>query len=75
MANLFGINKYWDAGGLSNKPHVVIALLGQFKGETGEWYHLLPLLAKTSSGLELCKWVGQLILEYGKSNIINGPMF
>ena len=36
MVDLFGVNKYWEAGRQSDKPHIVVALLGRFKGETGE---------------------------------------
>jgi hypothetical protein len=41
--------------------HVVIALLGRFKGETGENYHLLPIMDTTPHGLEPGKWVGRLL--------------
>ena len=34
-------------------PHVIIPLRGRFKGETGERCHLVPLPAKTSSGVRI----------------------
>jgi len=34
-------------------PHVVAALLGWFKGETGEKYHLIPLPVVTNSGIKV----------------------
>jgi hypothetical protein len=53
----------------------VIAILGRFKGEIGENYHLLPLVTKTSSGIEIKNWVGRLLDEYRKMNIASGPLF
>ncbi len=38
--------------------HVVIALLGRFKGEKGEKYHYMVLVIKTKSGLMPAKWIG-----------------
>jgi hypothetical protein len=75
MANLAGILKYWEAGGLANSPHVTITLLGRFKGEMGEQYHKLPLAAVTNSGLQPRMWVGRLLEEYSKMGIFNGPLF
>jgi len=58
MADLGGIAKHWEAGGMSSNPHLVVALLGTFKNEAGEQYHLMPLVACMSSGLEPHKWIG-----------------
>ena len=41
--------------------HVVIPLMGRFKGETGERNLILVLAKKTSSGIEIRKWVDRLI--------------
>lgn len=38
---------------LANAPHVIITLLGEFKGELGYKYHLMSLASTTSSGIEL----------------------
>jgi hypothetical protein len=71
---LFGITKHWEAGGAHKTPHVTIVLLGRFKSEIGERYHLLPLAATTKSGLEIRKWVGRLILELHSKGISHGPL-
>ena len=55
-------------------PHVVVPLLGRFKGETGERSHLLILANTTSSGLQLRTWVERMVglLERtGQTNV--GP--
>ena len=31
MVDILGVNKYWEAGAHSEKPHMVITLLGRFK--------------------------------------------
>jgi len=55
--------------------HVVIALLGRFKGETGENYHLMPVVATTNRGLEPRKWIGRLLQEYEGRLKMNGTLF
>ena len=37
--------------------HVVVPLLGRFKGETGERCYLLLLANTTDSGIQMRKWV------------------
>ena len=56
-----GIRQHWAESGRHSTPHVVIALLGCFKGEMGEKYHLMPLAAEASSGLRDCQWVGRFL--------------
>ncbi len=46
--------------------HVVTALLGMFKGETGVSYHLMLIVAKTDRGLEPRKWIGFQIYDVVK---------
>ena len=53
--------KYWEKGNYqyqgNNKgdlpPHIIIPILGRFKGEAGERCHLLPLTNVTSSGIHI----------------------
>jgi hypothetical protein len=74
-ADLYGILRHWEAGESHPKKHVVVALLGRFKGETGESYHLMCLVAVTSQGLEPRKWIGRLIRILQDQGIRNGPLF
>ena len=57
------------------QSHVTVALLGRFKGETGEKYHLLPLAGTTNSGLKPRLWIGRALSELAKRGITRGPMF
>ncbi len=58
-----------------NPPHITIALLGRFKGEIGESYHLLPIVPITWSGIDNKKWVGRLVNFYRSQNITTGLFF
>jgi hypothetical protein len=42
---------------LFTAPHVIITLLGEFKGELGFKYHLMSLASTTSSGIKLRWWI------------------
>ena len=56
-------------------PHVVVPLLGQFKGETGERCHLLMMVNTTESGIEVRKRmerVVQLLIKEGCTSV--GPV-
>jgi hypothetical protein len=73
--DLQGVLKHWEESGRSNPAHVVIALLGRFKGETGLRYHLMPLVIRTKSGIEPRKWIGRLLGIYEKMGVYHGPFF
>lgn len=75
MTDLYGILRHWDEGDRCELKHVVVALLGRFKGETGENYHLLCIADVTSHGLEPRKWIGRLVSMYQAKGIRNGPFF
>lgn len=76
LADITGITKWWNEGVVENvEPHVTVALLGRFKGETGEKYHLLPLAAETKSGLKPRLWIGRAIALLARKGITRGPLF
>jgi hypothetical protein len=53
----------------------MIPLLGRFKNEIGEQYHLTPLAAMTKSGLHLQKWVQRLVDVRSQEKKTHGPAF
>ena len=58
-------------------PHVVLPLMGRFKGETGERNVLLVLANKTQGGLEIRRWLERLIellIREGREGKV-GPAF
>ena len=75
MIDLFGMFKHWDAGEAAELKHVVIPLLGRFKGETGENYHLLCIVDSTPRGLQPRKWIGRLLEIHRELGITNGHFF
>ncbi len=60
---------------LSTTPHVIITLLGEFKGELGYKYHLMSLASTTTSGIELRWWIETLIRIREDEGCITGPAF
>ncbi len=60
---------------LSQAPHIIIPLLGEFKGELGFRYHLMSLASTTSSGIELQWWMEKLIQVRQEENCTTGPGF
>lgn len=79
LVDLDGLRKYLETPmfekSLNNVEYVIIPLLGFFKGETGIQYHLTPLVARTSSGIEVKKWVIRLVGVREEAGILNGPAF
>jgi hypothetical protein len=75
LADLTGILKHWESSCTNVIPHVTVALLGRFKGEIGENYHLLPIVPTTRSGIDNKKWIERLLNYYKSMNITFGPLF
>ena len=56
-----GLLKYLDTGAQHQKfPHVIVALVGRLKGETGERYHMIPMARVTRTGIPCGKWADRL---------------
>jgi hypothetical protein len=57
------------------KPHVLLSLLGRFKGVIGRKRHQLPLVPLTRSGINIRLWLSRLLQCYDTRNITGGPLF
>jgi hypothetical protein len=55
--------------------HGVVALLGRFKNEIGEKYHLMPVPFVTNSGLKPMVWLNRMLGWYEEGGIESGPVF
>ena len=55
--------------------HVVIPLLGRFKNEDGERWHLMVSVPITSSGIQARKWIERLASLLAKEHRGLGPAF
>jgi hypothetical protein len=59
--DISGFLMYFDAGKDHAKhPYVMVPLLGRFKGETGERWHILPIVWRTRSGIKAGVWASRL---------------
>lgn len=74
LADMHGAAKYLIARDLPPNT-VIIPLLGRFKGKTGERYHLTPLAAVTSSGIQVRLWVKRLVDIKTSRGYVRGPLF
>ena len=75
MTDLHGLRKYLMNNAGVPEGCVIIPLLGQFKGETGERYHLTPMADVTNSGLQVKLWAKRLVFVRERQGRIRGPAF
>jgi hypothetical protein len=76
MVDLKGLIKHQqDLTRMNKHDHVVIPLLGQFKGELNSRYYLIPLAASANSGLPVKRWVHRLIEIRRRAGRTAGPAF
>ncbi len=62
LVDLFGLHKYMEEDlKVQDKEYVIIPLLGRFKNELGDQYHLTPLIAITNSGIKVKVWIKRLL--------------
>ena len=70
LLDLAGLHRHWSA---SEDRHVIIALQGQVKGETGDRDHLLPCVGKTASGIDVRKSLDRLMTLKSRKGFVDGP--
>lgn len=75
MLDLKGLMQYLDQGKNDSPPHVVIPLLGRFKGEDYQRWHILLAPNITDSGFEPRKWTEYLVLAKKAEFKFEGPAF
>ena len=71
MADLEGLVKFHD----ENDDHVIIPLLGRFKGEHHVKQHLLSSKAITGSGIQVKQWVRRVLAVHRVKGRRVGPAF
>jgi hypothetical protein len=54
---------------------LVMTLLGRFKNEMGECYHLMPVLSVTPQGLQPGLWVERVLSAYSEWIVRSGYIF
>jgi hypothetical protein len=76
LLSLCGIKRHLSRGlNHPTHPHVVIALLGRFKTEISQKYHLMPIVVKTQTGLEPGLWIQRMVEWYDRKGIVRGWVF
>jgi len=76
LVDTFGLLKYAREDHVERgERFVVVPLLGRYKTENTEGYHLTPLIARTNSGLEIERWVKRLAWVKERQGITHGPAF
>ena len=60
LTPLKGMMNSWEETRLrKGQSHVMVNLQGKFKGDTGEKWHMIPLVDETDLGIEVRIWVGR----------------
>lgn len=75
MLDLSGLKNYWIQGENETPPHVILPLLGKFKGEDSQRYHILLAPVVSNSGFEVKQWCNWLIAARNAEGFLNGPAF
>ena len=73
LLDLGGLRKNFMKG--LDKDYVIVALLGQVKGEHGEREHLLPTVSVTRSGIKIRRWIQRVIAVNQVCGRETGPAF
>jgi hypothetical protein len=60
---------------LTGVPHVVVVLIGKFKGESGVHHHMLSLASTTMSGITLRWGLEKLIQVWQEEGCVHGSAF
>jgi hypothetical protein len=77
LLDLYGLRLYLNEGKDPNDPraHIVAPLLGRFKNEIGERYHLVLLSPVTQSGIQTRFWLEELVDARFREGRTRGPAF
>jgi hypothetical protein len=75
LTDLYGLRKLLEETGKYQQDHLVIPLLGRFKGEQNSRYHLCPMALETSSGLPTQRWVRRLVQVREREGRTHGPAY
>ena len=70
LLDLEGLHRHWSN---SEERHLIIALQGQVKGETGDRDHLLPCVSKTASGIDVRESLERLMSLKSRKGFVDGP--
>ncbi len=75
LMELSSVRKNFEHGLTWTPPHVLIPLLGRFKGETGERCFLLAVVPKSATGINIEVWMRRMIECHQEGNKRAGWVF
>jgi hypothetical protein len=76
LVDTFGLVKYARQKLVERGlPFVMVPLLGRYKTENADRYHLTPLALRSASGLEFGRWVSRLADAKRMQSLSHGPAF
>ena len=75
LMELSSIRKHFEDGLGWDPPHILLPLLGRFKGKTGERCFLLAVVLETTMGINLQLWMKRMITCHESAHKRNGWVF
>lgn len=76
LVSLKGMLDFWEESTSAPIPHIMVALKGRFKGETGHRYHFVPIAVNNQSGVPFKSWTARLMLRrVSLQKRSGGPLF
>jgi len=75
MVEAGGLLSYIDDGRTDMEPNIAIPLLGSFKNEDGERWHIMLSVSVTKSGFDVRKWAERIVNILRSENKNSGPAF
>ncbi len=75
LMELSSIRKHFEDGLLYSPEHVLLPLLGRFKGETGERHYLVAVVPVSASGVNVEQWMRRMVACHETGGRITGWVF
>lgn len=75
LMELSGVRTHYASGLLWTPPHVLLPLMGRFKGETGERHYLVAVVPNSKSGINVGLWMDRMIKCHQNNKKYNGWVF
>jgi hypothetical protein len=75
-SDLGGLMKCLEKGrNHASCPHLIVALLGRLKGETGEHHHMMVMARESRSGISGGVWADRVVQANRSNNRLQGHVF
>jgi hypothetical protein len=75
LMELSAVRRHYADGLTSSPAHVLLPLLGRFKGETGERHFLLAVVPISKTGIDVGLWMARMLKCHETNKKYNGWVF